>query len=184
MEEEKTETLTAESDKEREVSYGKFKSAEELLKAYNSLQSEFTKRSQKLKEYETKNAETEKLEGQVAEFVEKYPIAEKFADEIATELANAQKDGGPAEKLEGALIKILSGKIRTAEQMAEDEEVINRVLNAEKNREKIIEGYLEKVKSNEVPKVLPKGGAIPVAAPVRPKNIREAGMLALKIIEQ
>lgn len=36
-----------------QVSYGKFKSAEALLSAYNSLQAEFTKRCQRLKELET-----------------------------------------------------------------------------------------------------------------------------------
>ena len=53
--EEKTEGgLTAE-----QVSLGKFKDVESLFKAYNSLQSEFTKRCQRLKELEQK-AETEK----------------------------------------------------------------------------------------------------------------------------
>ena len=35
------------------VSYGKFKSAEALLSAYNSLQAEFTKRCQRIKELES-----------------------------------------------------------------------------------------------------------------------------------
>ena len=34
------------------ISYGKFKSAEALLSAYNSLQAEFTKRCQRIKELE------------------------------------------------------------------------------------------------------------------------------------
>ena len=34
------------------MSYGKFKDEQELLKAYQSLEKEFTKRNQKLKEYE------------------------------------------------------------------------------------------------------------------------------------
>ena len=37
---------------EDEVSLGKFKDAQSLLKAYNSLQSEFTKRCQRIKELE------------------------------------------------------------------------------------------------------------------------------------
>lgn len=47
---------TAEADKvnseEGQTSYGKFKSAEALLSAYNSLQAEFTKRCQRIKELE------------------------------------------------------------------------------------------------------------------------------------
>ena len=47
MEQEQISSIPADGDKNTETSYGKFKSAEELLKAYNALESEFTKRSQK-----------------------------------------------------------------------------------------------------------------------------------------
>ena len=40
--------------KEGEASFGKFKDADSLLKAYNSLTAEFTKRCQKIKELEGK----------------------------------------------------------------------------------------------------------------------------------
>ncbi len=43
-----------------EVSLGKFKNSESLLNAYNSLESEFTKRCQKLKELEKRLEEAEK----------------------------------------------------------------------------------------------------------------------------
>ena len=55
MEQEQISDIPASSDKNTENSYGKFKTADELLKAYNALESEFTKRSQKLKEYEKKS---------------------------------------------------------------------------------------------------------------------------------
>lgn len=50
-------TATADMDKgegQSEVSLGKFKDVGALLNAYNSLQSEFTKRCQKIKELESK----------------------------------------------------------------------------------------------------------------------------------
>lgn len=55
-------TAGAEENKGAEkqaVSLGKFKDAESLLSAYNSLQSEFTKRCQRIKELEGKLAENE-----------------------------------------------------------------------------------------------------------------------------
>ena len=58
----KTHTVDTEKeigDKKSEVSFGKFKDAESLVNAYNSLQSEFTKRCQKIKELEGKLAESE-----------------------------------------------------------------------------------------------------------------------------
>lgn len=58
-------TQTAEAEEtngagQTEVSLGKFKDAEALLNAYNSLESEFTKRCQKLKELEKKLSDEEK----------------------------------------------------------------------------------------------------------------------------
>lgn len=57
---EQTEVLSAQpasaemdkGEKQTEVSLGKFKDAKSLLEAYNSLQSEFTKRCQRIKELE------------------------------------------------------------------------------------------------------------------------------------
>lgn len=180
--EEKTINLSAESDKEKEVSFGKFKSAEELLKAYNALQSEFTKRSQKLAELEQTKAADE-WEGQVEEFVKRYPVAERYADELAREIANDEKYKDKENKLESALLNVLSEKVKTAEEMATDETVIDKVLSAEENREKVINEYLEKFRRNATPATLPKGGAIPVTPPAVAKNIKEAGEIAIKIFQ-
>lgn len=180
--EDKTLPISAEGEKEREASYGKFKSAEELLKAYNSLQSEFTKRSQKLSEYEKSREAEKSWEGKVADFAAKYPVAEKYADELAREIANNEKITEREDCLESALLNVLAGKVKTPEEMAADETVVERVLSAEKNRERIIEQYLEKIRSNAAPTTLPKGGAIPVA-PASARTIREAGEIAIKIME-
>ena len=61
----KTQTATAEEVKGEDgdlVSLGKFKDVSALLSAYNSLQSEFTKRCQRIKEIESelKTADNEK----------------------------------------------------------------------------------------------------------------------------
>ena len=60
-------TQTAEAEKEEgvergEVSLGKFKDVEALLSAYNSLQSEFTKRCQRIKELESEKIAVEKAQ--------------------------------------------------------------------------------------------------------------------------
>lgn len=54
------ETIIEQSALEGEVSLGKFKDVSALLSAYNSLQSEFTKRCQKVKELEGKLALVDK----------------------------------------------------------------------------------------------------------------------------
>lgn len=168
------------ADNGQETSYGKFKSAEELLKAYNALEGEFTKRSQKLSEYEKKSNAPD-WEGKVAEFVKKYPIAERYADEVAGEIA---KNGKTIDdnSLERALLTVLSTKVKTADEMAEDKNVIDRVLSSEKNRDSVIKQYLEGIRRNVPPVTLPKGGAIPVTPPMSVRTIKEAGEIAIKIL--
>lgn len=167
-------------DKKEETSYGKFNSAEELLKAYSALESEFTKRSQKLKELENLRSTDAQKTG-VKTLMEKYPVAERFAEELNEEIA---KTAGAEKGYEGALLNVLSRKIKTADEMARDEKVISRVLSDEENKEYIINGYIERIRENSSFKSLPKGGAIPVAPVYRPRSIREAGEIAKKILER
>lgn len=178
-----TENLPAESGKETEASYGKFKTAGELLRAYNALEGEFTKRSQKLREYEREAAEEAELENKVSALVSEYPAAEEYAEELAQEIANNEKLKGKENRLESALLNVLSRKVRPLDELAKDGKVIEKVLNDEGNREKIINNYLDEIKKRVSPVTLPRGGADPVRTPVKPANIREAGVLALKILE-
>lgn len=68
------------SGTERKASLGKFKSVDELYKAYSSLEAEFTRRSQRLKELE-KAVETAK---------------NKFVETEAKAITNAPEAGAPA----------------------------------------------------------------------------------------
>lgn len=180
MEQEQISNIPATSDKNTENSYGKFKTAEELIKAYNALESEFTKRSQKLKEYEKKDGKG--FYENARDLVHKYPIAEKYAEEIANEAASAETQ----EKinLEEALIKVLSRKIRTPDQMAKDEAVIGKVLNDQNNRDYIIKCYLDQINGQDVPTVMHDGGEMPMVKPYKPSSIKEAGELAKMIIKK
>lgn len=171
------------TDNGQEKSYGKFKSAEELLKAYNALEGEFTKRSQKLSEYE-KSSAASAWERTVADFVEKYPVAERYAEEMASEIAKEGRQEVDEAGLQRALLTVLSGKVKTTDEMAADESVIDKVLSSEKNRSSIISRYLEGIRRSLPPVTLPKGGAIPVTPPMSVKTIREAGEMAKKILNE
>ncbi len=87
-----TQTVATEEVKKGEdktdVSLGKFKDVSALLGAYNSLQSEFTKRCQKIKELEGKLAENDKAnDSQREEKAEKteMEIGEEKRQEIVKE---------------------------------------------------------------------------------------------------
>ena len=181
MEQEQISDIPASSDKNTENSYGKFKTADELLKAYNALESEFIKRSQKLKEYE-KKAEGKSFYESARDLARKYPIAEKYAEEIANEVASAETQ--EKTNLEEALIKVLSSKIKTPDQMAKDETVIGKVLSDENNRDYIIKGYLDQINGQNAPVVMPDGGEMPMVKPYKPSSIKEAGELAKMIIKK
>lgn len=183
MEKEQTEIIPIENDKENKDSYGKFKTADELLRAYSSLESEFTKRSQRLKELETIKNSTD-WEAKVAELINTYPIAEKFSNEMAQEI---RENGELIKKescLEQALLNVLSKNYKTPEELASDTNIIDKVLESQKNQEKIIAEYLSKIKNKKSPITLPKGGAIPLTPPQKVTSIKEAGEMARKIIEE
>ncbi len=181
--EEQTNIIPTEGDKENKDSFGKFRTADELLKAYNSLEGEFTKRSQKLKEMESMSKQTD-WEGKVSELINAYPIAEKFSTEIAQEIRENSELIKSESCLEKALLSVLTKNYKTPEQYASDSAVVDKVLSNEENQEKIITNYLSKIKSKQSPVTLPKGGAIPLTPPQKVTSIKEAGELAKKIIEE
>lgn len=186
MEKEQAAAIPAESVKESGPSFGKFRNAEELLKAYNSLEGEFTKRSQKLREYEQKDAPTPKTdwESKVGGLLQKYPFAQGYTEEI-TQVISCDKSLLDSEDcLENALISVLQSKVKGKEEMASDTEVVELVLKSEGVRERVINDYLSSIRTEPVPKSFPKaGGAIP-AAPFRASTLSEAAKLAQKYLEE
>ena len=85
------------------VDFGKFKDAESLIKAYSSLEAEFTKKSQKLamlesevnKEKEEQNRLAE-LDKQVEDFVTKFEAVKPFSSALKASLQN--QDANLAEE--------------------------------------------------------------------------------------
>ncbi|NLL56368.1 MAG: hypothetical protein GX242_04040 [Clostridiales bacterium] len=183
-EKEQQEILPTASDKENTASFGKFRNAEELLKAYNSLESEFTKRSQKLRELEQQVPKKTDWESKVATLYQKYPQANDYTEEIISEIANNETLINEESCLENALISVLSKKVMTKEQAASDQDVVNMVLERPENKEKIIASYIDSIKNSNLPKTFPKaGGAIPVT-PNKPTTLSEAGRIAQKYLEE
>ena len=156
-------------------SYGKFSSAEELLKAYNALQSEFTKRSQALAKYEKEKKESE-TETKAKDFFKKYPVAERYAEELAQTIEEDKVE--PEE----ALVKVLANKIRPLKELADDDKVVQEVLSDQKNRDKVIAEYLSAYRTPGM--VFPKGGAIPVTPPLPVQSVEDAGRVALGILQK
>ena len=103
------ETEKEEGEKKENVSLGKFKDVTSLLNAYNSLQSEFTKRCQRIKELEGERSQDDKtsvpsmlamesqeqVKGEITE-EEKQKLIKEYLKEVINSKAKAvvlEKDG-------------------------------------------------------------------------------------------
>jgi len=167
--------------------FGKFKDAESLLKAYTSLEAEFTKKSQKLAtlemQTEKQNEEIQKqemLNKRVEEFVSKFDIAKPFSSALKESLATSEN-----ANLEEEAIRLISNTYKSAEDYAKDSEFLNNYIytNAE-IKDNIVKDYLSKIAVNSPIKVDNGAASISLTPPKQPATIQEAGKLAKSIIKQ
>ena len=81
-----SESATISSEAERGVPIGKFKSVDDLFEAYNNLQAEFTRKSQRLSELEkdkmSESSQDNVIENKFQTFLSKNQEAVVYADEI------------------------------------------------------------------------------------------------------
>ena len=196
---EETPATSESTDNEGSVSVGKFANSEELLKAYNHLQSEFTRKCQQLKEYEGRSEtspqkekadgpapqyEKDEWEEKVAAFVDENPIAREYATEISRiikEDADLAKDN---RCLDIALGKAVAKKYRTPESMIEDGDFLEKyVFSNNMIRNRVIEDYLQELSPlSGAPRTIPHGGSAAIIPPSRARSIEEAGAMAEKMI--
>ncbi len=187
--EEKKEDAKEEKEKdensEQERKYGKFKNPEELLHAYQELEKEFTRRSQKLKELENANVEPfaseEEWRAAVDKFFEETPSAKPFAKDIAREILSHPELKKDRNCLSVALTRTLASKFRTPEQLMSDGQFLkDYVLCSKEVKDAVIAEYLQGLRAGEVPFVLSSGGMQCVTNPKGPRTIEEAGFMFLK----
>lgn len=165
---------------------GKFKDAESLLKAYNNLQAEFTKKSQRLAELETESEQKQKaqarqaeIDKQVDEFAAKFDIVKPFSSALKATLTNTENASLAEES-----VKILAKNCKCAEDYAKDSEFLNNyIFSNEEIKDKIIKDYMSKITQSS-PIKLESNGNILLSKPTSPSTIAEAGKLAKTIIKQ
>ena len=173
---------------EGSVKYGKFKDAESLLKAYNSLQTEFTKKSQRLSELENSKTEftrEEKINQAIKELEQNHNIAQKFSSDIK----QAVKDLDSVDYrqlVQDELLKNLEKNYRSADEYIQDQDFLtNFVYSNQAIRDNIIREYLTNLTNASPVRVVSNiSSSIPVSPPSSPATIQEAGRLAKNIIKQ
>lgn len=222
-------SLTSE---DKQTSYGKFATPEALLNAYNSLEVQFTKRSQELKRLERENLQLkeeqakllgevttedcqgcgaedetgivttkqteedevsfesgvgdEQIASEVSDFLSKNPMASQFAVEIAKKTGEIISENQSIDKnlLERAYIAVLQDSLLAEQNKINDDYVYSMAKNSDYVREKIIRDYLGSYMANNSTALLSGGGNSVVLPPKKPKDIREAGALAVGVIKR
>lgn len=165
--------------------FGKFKDAESLLKAYNHLESEFTKKSQRLAVLESENEKTQveqsrilDCEKKVDEFVTKFEMIKPFSSALKEILINDEN-----ATLETEAVKLITNNYKSAEDFINDGDFLNKyVFSNQEIKDKIVRDYLSQVTQNSPIKV--SNGNIPLTPPKLPTTIKEAGNIAKSIIKQ
>lgn len=170
------------------TNFGKFKDAESLVKAYNLLQAEFTKKSQRLSELEGELKPLTKMErvnNIVNEWTNNYSAITEFKDELKDYLV--QNDGDDLEKLaEQKIIKLLAENFVKPKDLVQDKKFLSDyIFNNDEVKNAIVKDYLEKLKSASHVKVATSfNSAIPLTPPSRVRTLSEASQIAKSIIKK
>ena len=135
------------------MEYGKFNSAEELLKGYNELEKSFTQKCQQLAELRNKLTET----------------AESNTDNNA--ITQQTQQGGTNEN--SSPLVTVQGNGSAAEE--------NVVCAVPADVDASSAASNSQAPATPLPKVMQGGGNISMALPTKPKTIKEASMLARKL---
>lgn len=187
---------TDRDDKVKTDSFGKFSNGDELLKAYNALEAEFTRRSQRLKELEGKfetRKQEEVWEKKLQELHDKYPVSGTLGREIGEYLKANQQLISSEDCLEKALLNVLASrsygetKKNQATAAVEQTESV-RLTNAVSSEAATAEIGISETQSQEItaqpPRIPVMRALSPAGISAKPHNIAEAGKLAAEHLKK
>jgi len=184
--------------------FGKFKDATSLLNAYNNLEKEFTKKSQKLSELTKQgeqNIDTNKdlisseslpifkqinWQTKVNQFFQDNPDAKSFSKDIANILLSDNELAKNSKCLDYAYALVeLKNKIKPADLM-NDPNFIKDILANENIKQKIIAQYLNSVSQSKHNVKFISGepkSISPTRPSYKPKTIQEASNVLKKLLQ-
>ncbi len=120
--------------------------------------------------------ESPEWDDKVKDFMKKYPKAARYTQEIARKLATDGELALREDCLERAFFDVLQSSDRSFEELAADEEFLQKyVYENERVKDRIIREFLRKNMDVSAPRMIADGGRTHVTPPSRPKSISEAG---------
>lgn len=148
------------------MEYGKFASAEELLKGYMELERSFTQKCQQLAAVEKKQSSAAQ-QGSDGISAEASPSIAETAQSTTVDSADTvPQNGGDAQP-------VLDGSAPVS-NVPTEEELQQYLLN----NPEIVQKILQQNQTEQVPAVMSGGGNVSLALPSRPKTIKEASIMA------
>ena len=194
---------TEEMAEEKAGSHGKFKDADTLLSAYNSLQAEFTRKCQRLSALEKQQEEQAKLSREsetkestplyerenwteiVSDFLAKNDEAKAYSKEICTEIMNNPQNYKNEESLQLAYAKVLKvHRLDKSQALHDNDFVQNYILSSDEIKDRVMKTYLDELSQNTPPQVVTRGmGEVFSKKISRPATLEEAKKLVQNLME-
>lgn len=162
---------------------GKFKNAKSLLEAYNNLESEFTRKSQRLAELEKEKDEQIPQKETIDEFLNNTGSNE-YKNKIMEILTDNEINNLP-NKYHVALKIIKEAERKSAQTLNSQEFIDNHVLSNDDIKNKIITEYLSQLNNiSSTPKTISGNSTSIYFSPTnKPKTLREAGEILSKMLK-
>ncbi len=167
---------------------GKFKDAKSLLDAYNNLEAEFTRKSQKLAEFQKKVEENANFENfqDLDEFLKSTTDSDKYKKEITEILANNSEICNLPNKYQVALLIVKEAKRKSANALTDQEFLDKNIYSNNEIKQKIITEYLSDLNNiSSAPKVISGNSTSIYFSPNenKPKTLKEAGEVFSKMLK-
>ena len=164
--------------------YGKFKSPEALLDAYNNLEKEFTRKCQRLSELEKDKTEENEisLEDKFSQFLLENTDAIGYSEEIMKIAQSDEKIKSLQDPFMAAWCKVLCEDV--LHRASAGDYCLNKyVLSSEEIQHKIVEDYLGKLREQKNPVVISSssGERVSSAEIEHPSTLEEAKQLVDKM---
>ena len=164
--------------------YGKFKSPEALLDAYNNLEKEFTRKCQRLSELEKDKTEENEIsfEDKFSQFLSENADATGYSEEIMKIAQSDEKIKSLQDPFMAAWCKVLCEDV--LHRASAGDYCLNKyVLSSEEIQHKIVEDYLGKLREQKNPVVISSssGERVSSAEIEHPSTLEEAKQLVDKM---
>ncbi len=176
--------------------YGKFSNVKSLVDAYNSLQSEFTRRCQKVKELQREleisrqgkqsylDLQTDDIEREKRQICEIIPQSKNVIDSLV-EIADANGDDKNGRLYRAYAELLIKQKDESDKINNSYDHLIKKIEETPALKEEIIRNYLKDINGSEPIVHLTSGnGTAFLTPPSKPKTLSEAGEIAREILER